>query len=1352
MNSNADNNSLDSLDMVAAVEDSQQEFSDPLAARLSMHMEQLYESSRRVSNGCKKTSFDHQPAERNANDTEDSFDPFATKKENTSGNAAARPLGSGHNAEHDSRLENRKESIIDRGLVPAPDLCSLVTSTNVNNAAGSVPKFQSSFSCFTLSGDMTAGDDYKADDANVLTHIKIGSSFERPRFDMPSQVLPAELGSSGPSQLLGDLHIQNIPATDNKDNNGKDDAVLLMPPPSQLPSRLSQDEIPLSIPNHFDNDGNLLSLKRVVEFKRPHNLSTTTVPPDNVNQTPKLHSASASSLKRDDSVTFKKPLQTPVLNVIPRAVVQDPGTPHIYPANVGRLRDVANYERTPVMPSLDVSLYPVNTGVAQTPVLQSLHGGEDDSMPYSLEIVQFKSDSQYGKPSANANESVAIVKFDSTDVTSSPIVCQPAKMQISKTEPDVIVQSLPEPEMAIETADEVIVENSYDEQNANSEAMTAAESSSGDIEALIDDTNIKDSLDSLNDQTNGSFENFSVPCSLPYTENNIVDAYMIEDSKHDCIVPESDKKEVQSVKSSLEGDFESKQRVYETSSEFITDAHVKDELVEPKESGKKLNLDYQPSQIFDFDSLSAKFTKAEEHKSKQMSVLESKKKKAFTPDSAPYKKSSTSTPNPTDSKLSSLEKFMNRSGKTPSSKLKLVSVPITISSATAPQLSKRNPNETKNESMLLKNSIFKVDDEETQETLPANQPSTDLPSINDIVAAYEDKSRCLSLKKSRDANDNDSSNNAENLFVNRLSFAERKEEVVWILDKTSLKDDNTTIRVPGRSKKHAVRNDNMHPEIEQEGLKRTPRRIVLSDTESEAENDRAFSSSPLVRHAKIVDLSGSQDLCDVFMNLDDASPIQTEPVPVPTQGAEPPVEAEYSSSHPLKRKSSSFAIGDRVWGLSRHDDAFYPGWIKTVFFDCVFGIEFDSGQTDHLAVARLSHMKLEAGDMVQFKNPTSKEYEGGIVSSVHEESFIITSMNRKLFPDIQLREIKLLPEDMELIQSKRQILKSRPGSALGSIGLESANNTPVKKTSSVHDFVAIPPVPASSSNKRKSELKNERPEFKKAKRTPALGNPSAIISPQTAKRTSEMQNQQTLSVESQKHSLFGGYQFLLTGLSDKPKSTTGKPLAERLKEFIEISGGEVVNIEDVDRTKRMPKECILIASKPCRTTKYFFALAKGIPRLNDRWITDSAKRHKIVQMCKYELPNGFDDLEHEVPPKRTCSKIFNGQRIYIYAPKLTQEEKNYWSIILRTAGGELVLKQNSPNISYCVSFAETISQKSSSLRNPEIFISKEWLFQCLIQQKLLDIDNERYQLGTTVIQDRQSPADVKRLRTRSRRN
>lgn len=101
--------------------------------------------------------------------------------------------------------------------------------------------------------------------------------------------------------------------------------------------------------------------------------------------------------------------------------------------------------------------------------------------------------------------------------------------------------------------------------------------------------------------------------------------------------------------------------------------------------------------------------------------------------------------------------------------------------------------------------------------------------------------------------------------------------------------------------------------------------------------------------------------------------------------------------------------------------------------------------------------------------------------------------------------------------------------------------------------------------------------------------------------------------KSNRSNIFDGMSFLVT--TARPKDTFAAFSRVQIEKQIMSYGGEVIDkIMDFHRRK-VKNKSFLIAYDFCRSTKYFYALAEGIPRISYRWIEECllrVRQHLVI--------------------------------------------------------------------------------------------------------------------------------------------
>jgi hypothetical protein len=222
----------------------------------------------------------------------------------------------------------------------------------------------------------------------------------------------------------------------------------------------------------------------------------------------------------------------------------------------------------------------------------------------------------------------------------------------------------------------------------------------------------------------------------------------------------------------------------------------------------------------------------------------------------------------------------------------------------------------------------------------------------------------------------------------------------------------------------------------------------------------------------------------------------------------------------------------------------------------------------------------------------------------------------------------------------------------------------------------------------------------------------------------------TANLSTTKH-LFDGYELLLTTLQSAQESNKkhAKDTVSELKSKLTASGATILEVDDIlepSRAKRSPRTRVLIASKTCRTVKYFLALADGMPRISVEWLHICFQQQRVVDYSPFLLPNGSSPGCGDLVPHLINVDILKSCCLFLHGvPPL---EREAWNKVIRLSGGKLAQKKNSPQIDYVVTFhgdgnTDDVDDALVQLKRP--VLKKEWLCASLITQSLCDIESFR---------------------------
>jgi hypothetical protein len=155
---------------------------------------------------------------------------------------------------------------------------------------------------------------------------------------------------------------------------------------------------------------------------------------------------------------------------------------------------------------------------------------------------------------------------------------------------------------------------------------------------------------------------------------------------------------------------------------------------------------------------------------------------------------------------------------------------------------------------------------------------------------------------------------------------------------------------------------------------------------------------------------------------------------------------------------------------------------------------------------------------------------------------------------------------------------------------------------------------------------------------------------------------------------------------------------------------------------------LLLANKPHRTLKYLLALAAGIPTIHYNWLIHSHEQRCLLPYRAYLLPAGFSlEKERDVYITKPKTEIFNGLRVEVVGPS---EFKDLWGLVLREGGAKVVKRLYTPQekrIECIVSDPDPTAYLATKFEELQIpVVSKEWIIQSLLSQKMLPLDDPNF--------------------------
>ena len=161
---------------------------------------------------------------------------------------------------------------------------------------------------------------------------------------------------------------------------------------------------------------------------------------------------------------------------------------------------------------------------------------------------------------------------------------------------------------------------------------------------------------------------------------------------------------------------------------------------------------------------------------------------------------------------------------------------------------------------------------------------------------------------------------------------------------------------------------------------------------------------------------------------------------------------------------------------------------------------------------------------------------------------------------------------------------------------------------------------------------------------------------------------------------------------------------------ITSAGGTITTFD----SKRVFTHVFLLTIRPCRTLNYLYALAKRIPVLSFRWITECLKQNSITHYESFRLSNGWSDqIFHFSNAQYNENGVFRNVKVCVLE-SATGDFKKGW---------EMVLKAGNCTLSDFEEAEFVVGDENSVKR--EGAVGTEWIVQSLIVQKVLKGDKYR---------------------------
>lgn len=395
----------------------------------------------------------------------------------------------------------------------------------------------------------------------------------------------------------------------------------------------------------------------------------------------------------------------------------------------------------------------------------------------------------------------------------------------------------------------------------------------------------------------------------------------------------------------------------------------------------------------------------------------------------------------------------------------------------------------------------------------------------------------------------------------------------------------------------------------------------------------------------------------------------------------------------LETMFKAFKIGENVW--CRKEDGFFYESKVVKLTGLNYTVQFDSESVKTVSDDQIYPYLLDIGDTCTYLKPRQNTDQFTFVPSV-------------VIGKIDTRFLLISPENISQERNHHMWFSEKTSIVLSHADLERRQlkeRMLVIGDDSKDYQVSVANLENDESCKENITLKNSSQPI----------NANKVISPKKAPLKSQStpsKNCKTPSVApnlEKPEKLFNGVQFMITSISDHGD----------IEQEIRRHGGKTIPTESIEKigSKRNDAKIYLVSIEPCRTVKYFMALAEGIPRVSVNWIFDCISAEMLLDIDSYLLPNGYFNCNTKVDYKNEPNCLDDIQ-LYLHYPPANERE--LWAKIIQLAGGQVSTKK-SANFDYVLTFKEKLTERyKNSVDKP--IVSKEWLFQCLINQQLLPID------------------------------
>ncbi|KAJ3279021.1 hypothetical protein HK104_001847, partial [Borealophlyctis nickersoniae] len=142
------------------------------------------------------------------------------------------------------------------------------------------------------------------------------------------------------------------------------------------------------------------------------------------------------------------------------------------------------------------------------------------------------------------------------------------------------------------------------------------------------------------------------------------------------------------------------------------------------------------------------------------------------------------------------------------------------------------------------------------------------------------------------------------------------------------------------------------------------------------------------------------------------------------------------------------------------------------------------------------------------------------------------------------------------------------------------------------------------------------------------------------------------------------------------------------KQILEGGGTVLKNFRDVmtgrNRRETAPRELLLVAARPARTTKFLAALALGIQMVSWTWVRDCCMNNGLEDYGGYQVSFGWSLETFNWFGNTQCTPQGVFKDLNMYVLNRTDQFKSDWEYIIRSAGATAISKKAlRPNTTQC---------------------------------------------------------------------